>query len=119
MTKSINIKGLITLMLSVAMIMAMTVFAFAETVEGTSEGQSFANAWEETEEEDGVYTMKYGFNKWLVYEDYVHTKHYSKNHIATLINGTNTFQKNGKSGKWAKIEVSHVCANPNVYRMTY
>lgn len=73
-----------------------------------SDGQTFSKKWELTRNcPKGTYTYNYGYNTFLINEDYVHTKHYAWDHTAAIANDKHSGTATAKSGKWAKAEIPH------------
>lgn len=57
---------------------------------------------------DGKGKMEYGFNKFVIDEDFTWTIHDSNGHTAIVTRGaSNSSSDSASAGNWAKIEVSH------------
>lgn len=83
-----------------------TTNAYATTNSVWSDGHSFEDDWEDSQDTSD-WTLVYGFNTSWIDEDYTHTKHYSSSHTAAISNEDGGYKDSAKAGKWAEIEVSH------------
>ena len=79
--------------------------AYATTSTVWSDGHSFEDDWEDSVDTSD-WTMEYGYNTSWINEDYTHTIHYSRSHIAKVSNGVG-YSDSASAGNWAEIEVSH------------
>lgn len=96
-------------------IMATGFPAYAETY--TSSGQSFSSAWE-LAKSGSNWRIEYGYNTFLINEDYTHTLHFSKYHTAIVSNANGSFSSYNNPGQWASIEVTH-SGNYVTYSISY
>lgn len=90
---------------------------FAATKTYDSNGMSFERPWELTAG-NGGWLMKSRYNTTWINEDYTHTYHSSKHHVATVSNSNGSFSDEGNGGNWAGIEVRHN-SNYVIYSMSY
>ncbi|MCY1689923.1 hypothetical protein OVA29_03105 [Exiguobacterium sp. SL14] len=72
----------------------------------SSSGQTFTKSWEKSATTTNS-VINYGFNDFLIDEDYTHTKHMTRSHTAEVVNGNGTHADSNSKGNWAKIEVQH------------
>ncbi|WP_413405575.1 hypothetical protein [Paenibacillus amylolyticus] len=102
-----NIKKLLaTAGLTIAMLsVASSALASPVTTSKNSSGQGFTKSWELVASGPS-WIMEYGFNKFAIDEDYVHTKHSGVSHTALLSNGSN-YSNSANAGNWAEVDVSH------------
>lgn len=113
------LASLLSLMLIVTAFSAIAVPAQASAT-GESSGQiwafydsSFSNAWELYHSGDsGRASLTYGYNTWMVHEDYAWAKHSTNSHYANIGNPQSHSGSVKPSGAVSKIEVAHV--NPEV-----
>lgn len=106
-----------TLMASCLIAVFCATPVFAQTHTFNSAGQSFNQSWELTGG-DGNYLIKYGFNTAFIDEDYTHTYHSSKHHVATVTNSRGSYSDEDYGGSWAGIEVRH-SGNYITYSISY
>lgn len=101
-------KKILSLAVGAAVCMMSTVPAFAGTLTRNYNG-AFSSAWERyAATSDGNGSLTYGYNPFLVNEDYAWAKHSKKSHYAALNNGAGWHTGPGKSaGAVSKIEVTH------------
>ncbi|MGL5576909.1 MAG: hypothetical protein ACRDCW_15325 [Sarcina sp.] len=97
----------IILCIGIASIMVGTaVPAFADSIKKSA--NSFTSPWEKvTSNSEGTATMKYGYNEFLIDEDYTHTYHTKASHKALVANNGGSHYKERGARTWAKIEVTH------------
>lgn len=100
-----KIIGILSASLVAIMVMGAPVHAATQTF--TSSGQSFSEPWELAYENPNVWKIVYGYNVFLIHEDYTHGYNFSKHHVATVTNANGAFSKDNLPGFWAKIEVTH------------
>lgn len=83
----------------------------------TNGGHTFSKAWETTTYFNGSSKLVYGYNTFLINEDYSHSnKKYSQ---AYLTNANGTFKgKAAFTTSWSKIEVTHA-GNNIIYGVIY
>lgn len=72
----------------------------------SSAGQTFTKSWELSDSGTN-WTINYGFNDWAIDEDFTHTKHMTRSHVAKVVNGSGSHADSDKEGNWAGIEVTH------------
>ncbi len=77
-----------------------TAFAYS------SSGQTFTKSWEKSSTGTN-WVINYGFNDAFINEDYTHTKHMTRAHIAEVKNSNGSHADSDKAGNWAGIEVTH------------
>ncbi|HEO4727663.1 hypothetical protein [Finegoldia magna] len=106
-----------TLMASCLIAVFCATPAFARTRTFNSTGKSFDKSWELTSG-DGNYLIKYGFNTAFINEDYTHTYHSNRHHVATVTNSNGSFSDEDNGGRWAGIEVRH-SGNYVTYSISY
>lgn len=99
---------LATLVFALLSISTIAVPANASSVSKSYSG-SFSSAWERYATGDsGKASLTYGYNTFLINEDYAWAKHNTKSHYAALYNGSGWHTGSGKSaGSTSKIEVTH------------
>lgn len=83
------------------MLTSSNVFAITKTSSSFSDGP-----WEKYTT-NGTKQLVYGYNTFLIDEDYAHAFNSAVPVHATIINGNGTFYKSGDPGEWAKLEVVH------------
>lgn len=95
------------LMMSLAIVTKPVVSA-ASSISRSYSG-SFAKAWERyASSGNGQANLTYGYNTFLINEDYAWAKHNTKSHYAAIKNGKGWHTGSGKAaGKTSKIEVTH------------
>lgn len=96
-------KIISTLTLLVMLVSSKPVFASEYKV--WSGSHTFTSSWE-VPVYGSDWVMKYGFNTFLINEDYTHTKHNSVEHMAVVVNKYSS-NNMAEAGYWAKIEVRH------------
>lgn len=94
-----------------------TSVVFAATYSTTDGSHGFSSEWKEYRTFDGSSTLVYGYNTFLINEDYSHSnKKYSQ---AYLTNANGTHRANAALyTTWSKIEVTHA-GTSIVYGVTY
>ena len=100
-----KIIGTLSAALVAIMVLGFPVHAATHTY--TSSGQNFSAPWELAYENPNVWKIVYGYNVFLIHEDYTHGVSFSKHHVATVTNANGAFSKDNEPGQWAKIEVTH------------
>ena len=98
----------ITALLLVVMFLAIVIAEPASAASSTysSTGRGFSQAWEATASGTS-WLIKYGYNTAWINEDYTHTYHSSKSHVAIVSNANGSFTDYDIGGYWAGIEVTH------------
>ena len=76
---------------------------YAGALNTNSDGHTFKEAWEATLYGDNC-SLIYGYNTFLINEDYAHAYHFKLEHSAIVANDNGTFES---SRKPAKMEVRH------------
>ena len=118
MLKNKNILKKTTAIAMCAMIAVSccSISASAASVNKTYKG-SFSKAWERYASGDnGKANLTYGFNTFLINEDYAWAKHSTKSHYAALKNGKGWHTASAKSaGKTSKVEVTHKGSSVSYY----
>lgn len=114
------LSGLMSLVLIVTIFSVMAVPAIASST-GESSGQiwafydsSFSSAWELYHSGDsGRASLTYGYNTWMIHEDYAWANHSTNSHKANIGNPQSHSGPVKPAGAVSKIEVTHV--NPEVF----
>lgn len=98
---SIFILGMMCMLMTI-----IPVKASAEEIVADSTGHSFNSDWEEKYTFSGGEVFKYGYNTFLINEDYAHcNKKYSQ---TRLKNANGTFYANAALyTEWSKVDVTH------------
>lgn len=83
----------------------------------TNGSHTFSTAWEETAYFNGTSKLVYGYNTYLINEDYSHSN--EKYSVAYVKNANGTFKgKAALTTTWSKIEVTHA-GTSITYGVTY
>lgn len=99
-------KKLFAVVLSMTLAMS-AVPVNAVTYSATSDGHSFSGYWAAYEINTATRTFVYGFNDWLIDEDFCHTYHANKKHTAYVKNTKRAQKKTKDAGKYSKVEITH------------
>lgn len=108
-------KRIVSAMMVCLMITCFSLPVSAKTY--SSAGQGFTASWE-LADGGSDWLIKYGFNTFAIHEDYTHTYHSTKHHVATVTNSNGAFSDEDGAGKWAGIEVTH-SGNSITYSISY
>lgn len=103
------IKKTTTIAICIIMtVLCCSISASAASVHKTYKG-SFSRAWERYASGDkGKASLTYGFDTFLINEDYAWAKHSTKSHYAAIKNGKGWHTATAKSAKKvSKVEVMH------------
>lgn len=104
---------------TILLISLMTINVQASTYyEYNSSGQSFSSAWEVTAISTSSQTFLYGYNTFLINEDYTHTFNTWTTHKAKVKHNTNSLEVTKLANKVAKAEIMHG-SGTIYYRYTY
>lgn len=81
---------------------------------------SFTSSWElYVTGDSGRANLTYGYNTWIIKEDYAWANHSTKSHFASLTNGKGSFSgPNKKKKSLSKIEVTH-SGSSVTYKVNY
>lgn len=92
-------------MLSLGAFAAPSFASISKTV-----SDNFKSSWELSATGDnGKAVLTYGFNTFLISEDFARAYHSSKNHYASIKNKNGEYSADTvKDGKWSEIEIRHV-----------
>lgn len=116
MKKRNILATILTLVLVVTIFSSMAVPAFASTT-GETEGKvwafydgDFDSAWElYVSGDSGRASLTYGYNTFLIHEDYAWASHSTKEHNAEIITTNGTYTGPTKAaGKVSKKEIMHL-----------
>lgn len=113
MKKLILKKNSVKKVLAIALCAAITGSCFSVPVSAASVNRvytgSFSKAWERyASSSNGNANLTYGYNTFLINEDYAWAKHSTLSHYAAIYNSKGWHTGPGKSaGKTSKIEVTH------------
>ena len=110
-------KRILAIVLVVIMSFSGTNMIYARDFRVSSAGHDFNGKWEETALFGNGSKLVYGYNTFLINEDYSHSN--CKYSQAYLINARGTFRANAAlTTTWSKIEVTHA-GNFIYYGVTY
>lgn len=110
--------------LSVALLLLTSATpTLATTLYQTSIGHTFSESWSAScsgfDEVPGVWwNMIYGYNTDWINEDFTHTNHTTKTHLAKVQNNNGMFSDEASANNWAEIEVVH-SGTTITYYITY
>lgn len=71
-----------------------------------SSGQTFTKSWQ-LGDNGTNWEINFGYNKFLIDEDFTKTLHMTRSHIAKVSNESGTHADSDAKGNWAGIEVKH------------
>ena len=80
--------------------------ALAVTHPYSSKDHSFSSSWQAADSGTD-WVIEYGFDKFLIDEDYAHTLHNSLHHTATVTNANGSYSDDAGAGNWAKVDITH------------
>lgn len=113
-----SLKRMILLMLAVTMVVSILIMPASASTTGENPGKSiwafyddsFSKSWELYHSGDsGRAGLTYGFNTFLVHEDYAWATHSTKSHYAAIVTSNGTYSGPTKSaGSTSKIEIAHL-----------
>lgn len=107
-------------LLTLVMVMVMSVLVIPASASTTGENSgvniwafydgSFSASWELYHSGDsGRASLTYGYNTFLVHEDYAWASHSTKDHYAAIVTANGTYTGAAKSaGSTSKIEITHL-----------
>lgn len=113
-----SLKRTFLLMLAIIMVMSILILPASASTTGENSGKSiwafydgsFSKSWELYHSGDsGRASLTYGYNTFLVYEDYAWATHSTKSHNAAIVTANGTYSGPTKSaGSTSKIEITHL-----------
>ena len=100
-------KFAVSIGLACTMMVSASVSASAAGISRSA--STFSTAWERyAVTSDGQGSLTYGFNTWLVNEDYAWARHNTRSHYAVLKNGSGWHTGSGKkAGATSRVDVTH------------
>ena len=110
MKRKKGLKFLVTYVLALSLVFALSITSFAGTISKTYSGQ-FDSEWYDsysTYVNGASLQMTYGFNTFLINEDCCYTLYYGSSHRPIIKNDRGTFTKGlMQAHEWNDLEVMH------------